>query len=96
MRYLRTSAFSIRLWKITAGKGDSSPVVAGRRVDLLARQDEQEIVRAFDLRTGRELWRAVYATSVPHLEILKEDNQVVSRNRLLTKDATALALWRLN
>lgn len=80
----------VQRWKITVGKGVSSPVVEGQRVYLVARQNEQEIVRAFDLRTGRELWRANYATDVPHVEILKEHNKgpfatpVIHQGRLYT------------
>jgi outer membrane protein assembly factor BamB len=47
-------------WQTEVGGGHSSPVIAGNRVVILARQGEQEIVRALDLTSGREVWRAEY------------------------------------
>jgi hypothetical protein len=37
-----------------------SPVVSGNRVVVIARQGDQEIVRALDLASGQETWRATY------------------------------------
>jgi outer membrane protein assembly factor BamB len=48
-------------WKQPAGEGYSSPVVDGGRVFIHERQDPQEIVTAFDLASGKQLWRATYA-----------------------------------
>jgi outer membrane protein assembly factor BamB len=48
-------------WEITVGTGHSSPVVSGTRVVAIARQEDQEIVRALDLASGKEMWRAAYA-----------------------------------
>ena len=48
-------------WEIAVGAGHSSPVVAGDRVILHARQGEKEITRAVALSTGKELWRDEYA-----------------------------------
>src|SRR5688572_13667978 len=48
-------------WEITVGAGHSSPVVAGDRVIIHAREGEQEITRAIDLNTGKEVWRSTYA-----------------------------------
>jgi outer membrane protein assembly factor BamB len=48
-------------WEVVVGSGHASPVVAGNRVVVIARQGEQEIVRALDLASGRELWKAEYA-----------------------------------
>ena len=47
-------------WKIKVGVGHSSPVVSGRRVYLLSRDGENEVVRAFDLATGKQLWQDSY------------------------------------
>ena len=47
-------------WEIPAGTGHASPVVAGNRVVVLAREGDQEIVRALDLASGKEIWRAAY------------------------------------
>jgi outer membrane protein assembly factor BamB len=46
-----------RVWQVEVGAGHSSPVVVGDRVYLHTRQGEDEVVRALDLATGRELWR---------------------------------------
>lgn len=47
-------------WEFAVGAGHSSPVIAGNRVIVLSRQADQEIVRALDLASGKELWRAAY------------------------------------
>lgn len=47
-------------WQVAVGEGHSSPVVAGDRVFLFSRQDEQEVLRALTLKDGRELWKAAY------------------------------------
>src|SRR5262249_11964558 len=43
------------IWKIPVGVGHSSPVVAGRRVFLLSRQEENEVASCFDFDTGKLL-----------------------------------------
>ena len=48
-------------WEITVGAGHASPVVSGDRIVVLAREGDQEIVRAIDLESGKEIWRASYA-----------------------------------
>ncbi len=48
-------------WEIQVGAGHASPVVSGNRVVVFAREGDQEIVRALDLATGKEIWRASYA-----------------------------------
>jgi outer membrane protein assembly factor BamB len=47
-------------WKVRVGTGHSSPIVSGGRVYQLSREGEEEVVRALDLPTGRELWRRAY------------------------------------
>jgi outer membrane protein assembly factor BamB len=48
-------------WKVpSAGIGHSSPVVSGNRVYLFSRIGEQEALSAFDLATGRQIWRQAY------------------------------------
>ena len=49
-----------QIWKVQAGAGHASPVVASGRVFLLSRMGEQEAVSARDLGTGQEIWRAAY------------------------------------
>lgn len=48
-------------WEVTVGAGHSSPIVAGDRVVVHARQGDREITRALALATGKELWRDEYA-----------------------------------
>jgi len=48
-------------WELAVGAGHSSPVVAGDRVVIHARQADREITRAVALATGKELWRDEYA-----------------------------------
>ena len=48
-------------WELSVGSGHSSPVVAGDRVVVHARQGDREIIRAVALSTGKELWRNEYA-----------------------------------
>ena len=47
-------------WEIRVGAGHASPVVSGSRVVVLAREGDQEIVRALDIASGKEIWRAAY------------------------------------
>ena len=44
-------------WRVPVGAGHASPVVAGNRVVLHARQGNREIVAAYDLATGKQLWQ---------------------------------------
>lgn len=46
------------VWKVPAGEGLASPVVAGGRVMAFDNQGGRETLRALDASTGRELWRA--------------------------------------
>ena len=47
-------------WETPVGTGHASPVVSGNRVVVIAREGDQEIVRALDAATGKEIWRAAY------------------------------------
>jgi outer membrane protein assembly factor BamB len=49
-----------QIWKVKAGEGHSSPIVAGGRVFLHSRVGEQEAMSARDVATGKEIWRAAY------------------------------------
>lgn len=53
-----------RSWSLPVGVGHASPVIAGNRVVVHARQGEREVVRALDLASGREAWR--YDEVVPY------------------------------
>jgi outer membrane protein assembly factor BamB len=45
---------------VDVGKGHASPIVVGDRVYLLSRQGENEVVSAFELATGKVLWKDTY------------------------------------
>jgi outer membrane protein assembly factor BamB len=47
-------------WKIDVGGGHSSPVLAGTRIYLHTRQEENEVVSAFDAATGKVIWQDRY------------------------------------
>jgi outer membrane protein assembly factor BamB len=48
-------------WKVpSAGVGHSSPVVSGSRVHLFSRIGEQEALTAYELATGKQIWRQTY------------------------------------
>jgi len=47
-------------WETPVGSGHASPVVSGNRVVVIARESDQEIVRALDVASGKEIWRAAY------------------------------------
>jgi outer membrane protein assembly factor BamB len=51
------------LWKVPAGDGYASPVVAGGRVYVMDSQETRETLRALDATDGHELWR--YSTGSP-------------------------------
>lgn len=44
------------LWKIPAGPGQSSPVIAGNKVIYMDAQGENETAHCVDAATGKELW----------------------------------------
>jgi len=44
------------LWKIDAGPGQSSPVIAGGKVVYLDAQKDQEVAHCLDAATGKVLW----------------------------------------
>jgi outer membrane protein assembly factor BamB len=46
-----------RRWQVTVGAGHASPVIAGNRVIVHARQGNREIVSAYDLGSGKQLWQ---------------------------------------
>jgi outer membrane protein assembly factor BamB len=44
-------------WQVTVGLGHASPVVSGNRVVVHTRQGNRELVTAYDLATGKQLWQ---------------------------------------
>ena len=47
-------------WQVEVGSGYSTPVVVGSRVYAFSREREDEVLRALDIETGKQLWRAAY------------------------------------
>lgn len=48
-------------WKVPVGVGHASPVAANGKIYVFARQNEEEVLRALDATTGKEIWK----TSLP-------------------------------
>lgn len=81
-------------WKVTVGEGHSSPVVIGHRVFVMTRQDGREIVRCFDLDSGKQVWQdsyeVIYKLSLSNSVIVGKHKQgprstpVFSNGRLYT------------
>ena len=49
-----------RAWQATVGQGHSSPVVSSGRVYVHSRIGEQEVVTAFSLESGKQVWQQRY------------------------------------
>ena len=49
-----------QVWNIPVGIGHSSPVVAGPHVFQFARLNEQEVVAAYEINSGKALWKQTY------------------------------------
>lgn len=52
-----------KVWSIALGAGHSSPVVSGDRVIQHFHAGGREVVAAFDLASGRQVWRDSYPVS---------------------------------
>lgn len=48
-------------WSVTVGEGHSSPVIAGDRVYIFARENDQEVMRCLSLADGKVVWQNAYA-----------------------------------
>lgn len=49
-----------RVWTVAVGEGHSSPVVSGTRVFQLSRSQDAEAVAAYELDSGKQIWRQTY------------------------------------
>ncbi len=47
-------------WNVAVGEGESSPVLAGDRIHVFARQGEEEVTLCLDAASGQELWKDKY------------------------------------
>ena len=44
-------------WQATVGLGHASPVISGNRIVVHSRQGSREVVTAYDLQSGKQLWQ---------------------------------------
>ena len=49
-----------KVWESTVGSGHSSPVVSGTRAFVFARLGDDEVVSAFDYKSGKQVWQQRY------------------------------------
>jgi outer membrane protein assembly factor BamB len=47
-------------WKVPVGLSDASPALAGGKLYVFARQDENEVVKCLDSADGKEIWSYKY------------------------------------
>ncbi|MBQ17904.1 MAG: hypothetical protein CMJ65_12345 [Planctomycetaceae bacterium] len=79
-----------RVWQRRVGQGHASPVVRSGRVFSLAREGNREVVRGFELASGRELWKSDYRAPYKLQSVAREHGKgpkstpVVEGNRLVT------------
>ncbi|PYR49888.1 MAG: hypothetical protein DMF89_11115, partial [Acidobacteria bacterium] len=52
-----------RRWNVEVGTGYATPIVAGDRVYVFARQGENEVMTALDAATAKVIWRTSYRAS---------------------------------
>jgi outer membrane protein assembly factor BamB len=77
-------------WRKKVGEGHSSPVVRSGRVYLLSRQGGHEVVRGFELESGRELWRSDYKAEYKIQSVARDHGRgpkatpVIAGQRLVT------------
>jgi len=77
-------------WRSQVGEGHSSPVVRSGRVYLLTRQGGHEVVRGFDLESGRELWKSDYKAAYKLQSVARDHGRgpkatpVIAGKRLVT------------
>jgi outer membrane protein assembly factor BamB len=99
-----------REWTVEVGEGHSSPVTAGDRIFLLARQGENEVAMSLSLETGTTLWRQTYPAPYEMSSVARahgkgpKSTSVVDSGRLHTLGisgilsafdaATGKLLWR--
>ena len=77
-------------WRKKVGEGHSSPVVRAGRVYLMSREGGQEVVRGFELASGRELWKSDYKAEYKIQSVARDHGRgpkatpVITGQRLVT------------
>ncbi|MGH7494488.1 MAG: PQQ-binding-like beta-propeller repeat protein [bacterium] len=70
------------VWKIEAGAGLSSPVVADGKVYLITREGDDEIVSSYRLADGGRIWQQRYASPfVPNAQAMSTRHFPASRGK---------------
>lgn len=46
----------VQKWKVAVGEGVATPALAGDRLYVFSRQDNNEVIRCLDAATGKEIW----------------------------------------
>jgi outer membrane protein assembly factor BamB len=54
------SAAFAKTWQIPAGAGHATPLISGNRAYLFAREGDDEVITALELRTGKVVYRQAY------------------------------------
>ena len=49
-----------QVWNVPVGEGHSSPVVTGKRAFQVTRSQDREVISAFDLDSGKQIWKQGY------------------------------------
>ncbi len=49
-------------WKVTVGQADATPALAGGKLYVFSRAEDNEVIRCLDAATGKELWSDKYET----------------------------------
>jgi hypothetical protein len=52
-------------WSVTLGNGVATPALAGGKLFVFTRQDDNEVVRYLDAASGDELWKDEYPAKAP-------------------------------
>ena len=47
-------------WKVTVGQADSTPALAGGKLYVFSRQNDNEVTQCLDAATGKEIWSDKY------------------------------------
>lgn len=57
------------VWTFPLGSGYAGPAIVGKQVIVFHRRDDEELVEAVDLATGKGIWRTAFlATHVPRID----------------------------
>jgi outer membrane protein assembly factor BamB len=51
-----------QVWKINVGFGDATPVLSGKKIYMIVRQNTDEVILCLDAATGKEIWRSTYSS----------------------------------